>query len=309
MAMPNPVRNPFLGINPLLHSLLQTEGRWDNFHVNHISDLTRFLQQALRPLGYVAQAEQSLQIRRRTEPSRMVESDVTVFDPEQRPPTSVTATGGMTIPVAELLALDEVDFASYRAIGVYETLGSKGRGDAVVWIELLSPSNKPGGRHSATYRDKRTALLQAGLVFIELDYLHHQPPTVAIPAYPDAPNSTCYRIVMIDPRPDWLRSDGQVYPIRTDEPLPTINMPLNGRDSIAFDFDAPYQQTFTALFFGDEVDYTRLPVAWERYSASDQARILTRLLVVRQDGLDDSQEAKALTPLPLADALKQWRES
>jgi hypothetical protein len=51
------IRNPYLDINPWLHSPLQIEGRWDNFHVNHISDRTRFLQRDLRPLGYLAQAE------------------------------------------------------------------------------------------------------------------------------------------------------------------------------------------------------------------------------------------------------------
>jgi hypothetical protein len=59
------VRNQFLGINPLLHSQLQVAGGWDHFHVNHISDLTRLLQRDLHSMGYLAQAEQSLQIRRR----------------------------------------------------------------------------------------------------------------------------------------------------------------------------------------------------------------------------------------------------
>ena len=297
-----PVANLFLGINPLLHSRLQAEGRWENFHVNHISDLTRFLQRALRPLGYVAQAEQSLQIRRRDDAPRSLESDVI-----QQPAGKVTQLNGQAVPIADLLALDETDFAAYRAVGIYEKAAGDTRGDAVAWIELLSPTNKPGGRHAVTYRDKRTALLQAGLVFIELDYLHHQPPTVAVPAYPHEPDSTPYRIIVIDPRPDWLSSSGRLFPVSIDEKLPTVDIPLNGADVIAFDFDAPYQQTFESLFFTDEVDYTALPVEWARYSTDDQARILTRLLALRDAGA--GSPPTPLEPLPLADALQRWSGS
>lgn len=56
--------NQFLGINPHLHSQLQQNGQWDVFHANHIVDLARSIQGAVRPLGYLAQVEQSLQIRR-----------------------------------------------------------------------------------------------------------------------------------------------------------------------------------------------------------------------------------------------------
>lgn len=83
MASLGSVSNQFCGINPLLHNHLQSTGGWDNFHVNHISDLTRFLQRALRPLGYMAQAEQALQIRRHDMPLRTPESDVTVYDPHE----------------------------------------------------------------------------------------------------------------------------------------------------------------------------------------------------------------------------------
>lgn len=298
------VRNRFLGINPLLHSRLQADGGWDNFHVNHISDLTRFLQRDLRDMGYLAQAEQSLQIRRRGDNLRSPESDVTIYDPERRATTQTTMTGGQALSVPELLELSEADLATYRAIGIYQKSDDAVRGDAVAWIELLSPANKPGGRHFTAYREKRTALLQAGLVFIELDYLHHQPPTVAVPIYPDAPESSCYRILMIDPRPDWIHGDGRVYAIHVDEPLPTLTIPLNAGDTLRFDFDAPYQQTYEGLFFGDNVDYAELPIAWTRYSPDDQAQILSRLLDIR-DGTNDTPP-RPIQPLSLTDALQKW---
>ena len=263
MAALRSVKNQFLGINPLLHSRLQTDGGWDNFHVNHISDLTRFLQRDLRTLGYLAQAEQSLQIRR---PSK------------------------------------------YRAIGIYQKTDADARGDAVAWLELLSPANKPGGRHFAAYRDKRMALLQAGLVFIELDYLHQQAPTVAAPVYPTAADSTPYRIVVIDPRPDWLSGHGRVYAVRVDERLPLVDIPLNAGDLLRFDFDAPYQQTYEALFFGDAIDYGKLPSDWETYHDDDQAKMLTRLLAIRDAAPNLDDTPALLEPLILTVAMERWQQ-
>src|SRR5688500_7023973 len=120
MATLKTILNQFPGINPLLHSQLQAEGGWDNFHVNHISDLTRFLQRDLRSMGYLAQAEQSLQIPRREDAVRSPESDVTIYDPLRRPSAYVTQGGGLALSVPDLLELDEEDLATYRAIGIYQ---------------------------------------------------------------------------------------------------------------------------------------------------------------------------------------------
>jgi len=301
------VRNQFLGINPHLHSRLQVDGNWDNFHVNHISDLTRYLQRDLRDIGYLAQAEQSLQIRRRDDKPRTPESDVTIYDRERRDFAEQTLSGGLALSVPELLALTEDDLATYRAIGIYQKTDDDSRGDAVAWLELLSPANKPNGRHFTSYHDKRTALLQAGLVFIELDYLHHQPPTIVAPEYPTAGDSSAFRILIIDPRPDWLNGDGRVYPIHVDQALPTLTIPLNVGDNISFDFDAPYQGTFEGLFFGDEIDYAQLPVAWNHFSELDKARILSRLLTLRETGLSDTSSA-VIEMLPLEEAQRRWEK-
>ncbi len=196
--------------------------------------------------------------------------------------------------------------ATYRAVSIYHKEAGDTRGDAVAWLALLSPANKPGGRHFQAYRNKRTALLQAGLIFIELDYLHHQPPTVAVPTYPDEAESTCCRIMIIDPQPDWLHGAGHVYSIHVDERLPMLTIPLKADDVIRFDFDAPYQQTYESLFFGDEVDYRLLPHAWQRYSPDDQARILSRLLAIRQAGENIQRPAAPANPLSLEEALQRW---
>lgn len=232
--------NGYPGINAHLHSLLQVQGGWDEFHTAHIVHLAAALKRQLRPLGYTARIEQAL----------CMSSEC-----------------------------DTLESVQYWAIAIYTS------DTPVTWLELLSPSNKPGGQDAAYYRDKRLKLLRAGMVFVELDYLHHSAPTFKrIATYtPDNANAQAspYRIIVVDPRPTF--DDGQVvvYPIGIDAAIAPVNIPLRGDDGLRFDFNAPYQATFEALLYGDVLDYAHLPLQFERYSNTDQARILSRLLAMR----------------------------
>jgi hypothetical protein len=288
--------NQFFGVNPLLLSRLQVEGGWNHFHVNHISDLTRYLQQSLRPLGYLVQVEPSLQIRRLDHTNRNAE-------PQRRFLQAVNST--LSIP--ELLQLDETELASYNAVVIYRKQRSGIHGTPVAWLELLSPSSKPQGQHAEIYQHKRTALLQLGLIFIELDYLHQQAPTITTAIYPQQGGSSPYRILIIDPRPNWLQGKGQIYPIAVDEKLPTIELLLNAGDVASLDFDIPFQQTYEALFFGDEVNYAMLPKDWETYSSEDQIRIISRLLAVRKKIANlEERPSKAVAVSSLNEAFRLW---
>lgn len=75
------IRNQYRGINAHLHSYWQAMGGWSSFHGNHIADLLRALRAALRPMGYTADLESSLQVRRLDQPIDEPESAVTIFDP------------------------------------------------------------------------------------------------------------------------------------------------------------------------------------------------------------------------------------
>lgn len=75
------IRNQYCGINAHLHSYWQSMGGWHSFHGNHITDLLRALRAALLPMGYTADLESSLQVRRLDQPMDEQESDITIFDP------------------------------------------------------------------------------------------------------------------------------------------------------------------------------------------------------------------------------------
>lgn len=287
--------NQYRGINAHLHSLFQTEGGWSSFHSNHIIDLVRALQAQLRPMGYEADVEQSLQIRRADHADIYPESDATIFDPnrdrafEAAAPLPLGGTGQVTVPIPDLLALSEEQIADYKAIGIYQRAGTADqRGEPIVWIELLSPSNKPPAFDFYVYREKRMVILQNRITFVEIDYLHQSPPTFPrLASYRPrgrdqnpTPDARPYRIVVIHPRPGFLDGHGVLHQFQVDEPIPGVMIPLSGDDRLEFTFNEPYQTSFAAMFYGDRVDYSRLPVNFELYSEADRARIVARMVAV-----------------------------
>jgi hypothetical protein len=211
----------------------------------------------------------------------------------------------MTLP--EIL-LDKDELAEYRAVAIYQADTGGERGEPVAWIELLSPSNKPGGQDDLYYRTRRLKLLESGLVFVELDYLHESPPTfIPIADYSadlEADSAHPYRIVVIDPRPTFAEGKAYLYQFDVDEPIPTVTIPLNGDDRVNVDFGLPYRKTFEEVFFGLElVDYGKLPLNFERYSERDQARIVSRMLAVLDAPALENDQPLPVNLLPLQTAL------
>jgi len=80
MAAIHAIKNQYPGINTHLHSRWQIEGGWDTFYSSHIIHLTSALKAGLLPIGYIAEVEQSLQIRRYNEPAGKPESNVMLLE-------------------------------------------------------------------------------------------------------------------------------------------------------------------------------------------------------------------------------------
>lgn len=231
------MQNKYQGINPHLNSALQTPGTdaqpalWPAFHSAHITHLVDLLNETL-PDGYVAFDEQSLQIWRDNHPT-----------PEERH-----------------------NAVAIRKVGIQAALGN-----VVTRIELLSPANKPGGAHYRAYYEKRIEALQSGVPLVELDYLHESPPTIPhMPIYPLDDDAYPYYLAIHDPRPEWRKGIVRVFGFRVGDAIPTLAIPLDGQDTIAFDFDYAYQYTFQRRRWGHLVDYQHVPVRFETYRADDQ---------------------------------------
>lgn len=282
------VKNQYGGINAHLHSLLQNEGGWSDFHARHITHIADTLKIQLRGRGYTVGIEESLQIKRLEGSVREPESDVLIYDAQPEARTQGAVVMQETLTIAELLAEGELSEKTFNSIVISNVKPTRsGRGEAVAWIELLSPSNKGGGEDARFYRSKRLEILAAGLVFVELDYLHETPPTFPTIAPYRLPGQHGfsdeghpYHMVILDPREKRERGPAWVKSFDVDEAIPMLSIPLSGSDVLDFDFGVPYRKTFEEGFMGDLVDYSLLPVEFEHYNRHDQSRIAARMIAV-----------------------------
>jgi hypothetical protein len=304
------VKNQYLGINAHLHSFWQGTGKWHRFHNVHITQLLVMLKAQLLPMGYTAETEESLQIRRIADQPAYPLADILITErTRQRAPVSApTTTGAATLTVEDFVELEEDSEHPYYAIAIYERLINE-KDRPVAWIELLSPTNKGRSLDAYAYRAKRTELLRNGLVFVEIDYLHESPPTFERLAdySTHAAGSHPYRIVVLDPRPNFHAGPVFLHEFDVDATIPTVEIPLSDNDRLRFDFDAAYQQTFTTALYGYDMDYRQLPLNFQRYSQADQQRIAARMVTVlaaAQQGVDLEKGPLPAQDVPLSTALE-----
>lgn len=305
------IRNQYRGINAHLHSYFQNSGSWAGFHTRHIVHLADILKAHLLPMGYTTEVEESLQIRRVDETSGKPRADISIYDLDpHRPSSQAQPRSRAAMTFAELLDEPQLSETPYRAVQILEyDPTTMRRGQPVAWVELLSPSNKGKGEDANAYRAKRMDILVQGLVFVELDYLHQTPPSFhTLGSYPGQ-DGYPYRIIIIDPRPVLEDGPVQLAAFAVDEPIPMLQIPLNRGEFLSFDFSLPYRQTYEAALFGLElVDYTELPLNFERYSADDQTRIARRMLSVleaAQNGKDLEAGSFEVNQVSLEEVLKQ----
>jgi hypothetical protein len=238
------------------------------------------------------------------------EADILIQTLDQMPRTRtrsapIPTAEGQAVALADFLDEDENDEHPYFAVTIRRL---EGEHEPVAWVELLSPSNNGSSADAYDYRIKRRRLVQTGLAFVELDFLHERPPTFRrLRDYARGePGAYPYRIVVLEPN----INDGYsyVFEFDADARIPTAPIPLAGDDVLHFDFDAAYQKMFVDSLFGYDMDYARLPPSFDRYSPADQARIARRMLAVLEAaraGVD--LETAALEPeeIPLAAALER----
>jgi hypothetical protein len=312
------IKNQYLGINAHLHSLWQVEGGWSEFHSGYLLNLFYALRPGLVAKGYKVALESSLQIRYKELPPvvEQPESDLTIYDLDPvRPlqPQTIHHTGTaveLVLPIVETLLEPPVSEKTYSAIKIYKTRA--GQGEPIVWIELLSPSNKPrGGDTTTEYLRKRDKIVESGIALVEIDFLNESRPTLRqLPVYPDS-KAHPYRIIIFDPRPSMRQGVARIAEFDVDTPIPSPDIPLSADDILTLDFSAPYQETLTRAAYGlDLVDYSHLPLHFERYSADDQARIVNRMLAVLEaakTGLDLETGPFPAKSLPLDEALMRLK--
>jgi len=272
-------KNEYFGINAHLNSLLQNMERgWLRFHNTHINHIADALNDAL-PAGYVVDAPASFQISSIGASGeisvRLAEPDVAISERDFHERNDTMRTSRATLVVPTALAYDEID--TYFSAVAIRAIGAPSQ-EAAAWIELLSPSNKPAQPGWLAYREKRQLAVEAGIIFVEIDYLHQTPPVLkSIPAYP-GDSGYPYRVSVTIPRPTFAEGMVEIYGWHVNDPIPPIDIPLLGEDRVILDLDALYQTTFRSRrSFAEEIDYAVEPPRMETYSQGDQDQIRQRM--------------------------------
>jgi hypothetical protein len=277
-------QNEYTGINAHLNSLLQNMKRgWLRFHNTHINHIADALNDAL-PAGYVVDAPASFQISSIDATGeinvRLAEPDIAIAEPYAPAPGETRNASRATLVVPTALAYDETD--TYFSAVAIRAIGATSR-EAIAWIELLSPSNKPAQPGWLAYREKRQLAVEGGIVVVEIDYLHQTPPVLkSIPSYPGQ-SGYPYRVSVTIPRPTFASGVVEIYGWQVDDPIPKIDIPLLRDDQVVLDLDTIYQITFRSRrSFADEIDYAIEPPRIETYSQADQDQMRARMAALRR---------------------------
>ncbi|MCL4253114.1 MAG: DUF4058 family protein [Anaerolineae bacterium] len=255
---------------------------WHSFHTHFITNITQMLNSQL-DLGYIARAEQSLQVwidnfDTGEFTKKMPIPDSSIFQVSEIYPSgdvkdvaSSSNDSVHVLPIRETL-LEDVLIPS---VVIYKPDEHLHLGDPITRIELLSPSNKIG-EGKQIYLQNRTYAIWGKTSLVEIDFIHFLPPLFrGLEVYPDDEHAHPYWIGITDVRIDVNPKQLMLFHVfRVDDVFPEkISIPLAQTDSLLFDLNEVYRQTFIGMRCGYHIDYAQLPPLFDTYSLQDQERI------------------------------------
>ena len=236
------MKSPFPGMDPYL------EAHWLDVHTAFVAEARRVLNRLL-PQGLVARAEERVAVESDDEVSKRIGPDVRVFSPASSDPSH--GRGGILIEAPYKLVV-ELEPIIERFIRIFDA-----GGELITVIEFLSPTNKRGPG-MVSYREKRADLLAAGVHVVEIDLMRAGDwRALMLPERCPRDAFATYRAIV----PTSLkRPAGYLFPIRLQEPMPNIPVPLRPTDVPT---PLPLQTMLESVYedgrYGQTIDY-RIPL-------------------------------------------------
>jgi Protein of unknown function (DUF4058) len=251
--------SPFPGMDPYLES-----PRWfHGFHNNLITYLEEQLQTIL-PEAYFAQSGQRVWLE---VSQRYVEPDLNVM--RERRETAHRDLGGVALAEPEveteiaagqpvLITIEQVEHDDHLEPFIEIRGRWSGQDRLIATIEVVSPFNKtPGHEGFDMYRAKQGEVLAGQAHLIEIDLLRAGTHVTAIPrdiAMAKAGPFDYHVSVHRFDRP----KEYMVYPIRLEQRLPTIAVPLLPEDpAVLLDLQAAFNRTYDAGPYRKAVWYAK----------------------------------------------------
>lgn len=234
VSSPFPGMDPFLEINP----------DWEVFHGWFIRELARLCINQARELGCEVDVERDVYGQEPTgefvllgEPDVVARhASVLVTAHRDRTPGAVTLAEPQAI---HEVILDRDEMARHKQ----EYIVVRESGDwpcVLAVVELLSFANKQGS-YVAKYREKRSRMLTSTANFMEIDFLRdgENPSRDLFPELPRTP----YFVFVV--RKHGMGRHEEGYPIRLQDPLPVIGLPLGpDRPDLALDLSAAFRSAY-----------------------------------------------------------------
>ena len=239
--------SPFPGMDPYL----ERAQVFPDFHGSMITCLRGALQPLL-PEPYFAASDERIWVEMT---QRYIEPDVDILRPTRAPEPSEEGVGGVAVAAPEPRTrpvLITVPYEEHREtfLDIFATRDGEER--LVTAIEILSLSNKNPGPRRRDYLRKQRELIQDGQAnLVEIDLLRAGRHTTAVPEALALRQAGTYDYHVCVHRFDRL-GDYLVYPIRLDDGLPEVEIPLLPDDgAVTVDF----QEVFDRCY--DEGPYRR----------------------------------------------------
>ena len=249
-------KSPFPGMDPFV----ERNPTWEDLHGWFIRELVRQIVPAVRRVGLEVGVERTV-YRRDPDAGMMLigEPDFLSFQESINSGATWNRTGG-GVAVAEPQAVHEVvleddEHAIHKQDFLVVREELRGFVRVVAVAELLSPANK-SGTYAALYQEKRQHFLASQSHFLEIDLLRDgaNPSRDRFPELPRTP----YFIFLA--RKNGLGWNEEGFPVRLQEPLPTIGLPLTlDRPILPLDLQAAFESAFNLSAFVSDRLYGELP--------------------------------------------------
>ena len=246
--------SPFPGMDPFL----EHPDIFPDFHDSFITHIRERIQERLPP-PYIAALGRRAWIE---VCERYIGPDVQVVRRGNAP--AETDGGAVAVaapPRSEPLVVHVTHDERHEPfVEIYLGRGSDRR--LVTCIELLSLSNKTPGEHGRDlYLRKQGEILYGKVHLVEIDLLRDGEHTTAVPRHRFAKVAGEFEYHVSIHRFDNLE-DFFVYPVRLNQPLPEIAIPLlPGDPPLPLDLQAVFQRTYNAGPYQREIDYRQDPPA------------------------------------------------
>jgi hypothetical protein len=225
------------------------EPHWLDVHSSLATSARDALNRQL-PDDLVASVEERVAIEADVGTEHVYGPDVRVSEPGNAVTTVIEEpSGGVVAAPYRLVA--QVEPVTERSVQITEA----GTERLVTVIEFVSPTNKRGAGLQA-FRDKRAHLLASGVNFVEIDLVRAGDWRALLGPHQCAPKAmSLYRAavrVPADPAAVYL------HPIRLQDPLPSIPLPLRRNDpEVRLDLQALVEHAYVSGRYDRRIDYAK----------------------------------------------------